>query len=88
MLGVAMGARVIAIDVGAGAAASSASEFGADAVIDPGGTDAGAALKDLTHGEGVDAALDCTGHPDARLAAVRATAHLGPGRLRRARATR
>jgi threonine dehydrogenase-like Zn-dependent dehydrogenase len=72
MLGVAMGARVIAIDVGA-ERRQLGQEFGADAVIDPGGTDVVAALKALTDGEGVDAALDCSGHPDARLAAARAT---------------
>jgi threonine dehydrogenase-like Zn-dependent dehydrogenase len=72
MLGVAMGARVIAIDVG-GARRELGRELGADAVLDPGATDVVAALKGLTGGEGVDAALDCTGHPDARLAAVRAT---------------
>ena len=60
-------------------------EFGADAVVDPGATDVVAALKALTDGEGVDAALDCTGQPDARLAAVRAHAHLGARRLRRGR---
>jgi threonine dehydrogenase-like Zn-dependent dehydrogenase len=28
-------------------------------------------LRELTGGDGVDAALDCTGHADARVAAVR-----------------
>jgi threonine dehydrogenase-like Zn-dependent dehydrogenase len=72
MLGVAMGARVIAIDVGA-ERRQLGQEFGADAVVDPGATDVVAALKALTDGEGVDAALDCSGHPGARLAAARAT---------------
>jgi threonine dehydrogenase-like Zn-dependent dehydrogenase len=72
MLGVAMGARVIAIDVGAERRALGR-DLGADAVVDPGAADPVTALKDLTEGEGVDAALDCSGHPDARLAAVRAT---------------
>lgn len=72
MLGVAMGARVIAVDVGA-ERRQLGREFGADAVVDPGAGEPVAALKALTDGEGVDAALDCTGSPDARLAAVRAT---------------
>ena len=32
-----------------------------------------AALHELTSGEGVDAALDCSGHADGRLGAIRAT---------------
>jgi threonine dehydrogenase-like Zn-dependent dehydrogenase len=70
LLGAAMGARVIALDVVA-ERRQLAKEFGADAVIDPRETDPVAALRELTGGEGVDAALDCTGHPDARAAAVR-----------------
>ena len=31
------------------------------------------ALRELTHGEGVDLAIDCSGVPAARLAAVQAT---------------
>ena len=66
-------ARVSSRSTSAASGASSGRQLGADAVIDPGATDVVAALKGLTDGEGVDAALDCTGHPDARLAAVRAT---------------
>ena len=36
-----------------------------------------AALRDLTHGEGVEAALDCTGNPEARVAAVRSAGTWG-----------
>ena len=72
MLAVAMGARVIAIDVGR-ERRDLGRAFGAEAAIDPGAADVVAALKDLTEGEGVDAALDCSGHPEARLAAARAT---------------
>jgi threonine dehydrogenase-like Zn-dependent dehydrogenase len=50
-----------------------AETFGADHVIDPSATDPVAALKDLTHGEGVHKGLDCTGNAGARAAAVRAT---------------
>lgn len=66
----AMGARVIAIDIGAERRAL-ATEFGADAVIDPGADDPVAAIRDLTHGEGAHLTLDCSGNPDARAAAVR-----------------
>jgi threonine dehydrogenase-like Zn-dependent dehydrogenase len=72
LLGRAMGARVIAIDV-VPERRELARQFGAKAAIDPREADPAAALKDLTYGEGVDAALDCTGHPDARVAAVRST---------------
>jgi threonine dehydrogenase-like Zn-dependent dehydrogenase len=70
MLGRAMGARVLAIDV-VPERRELARELGAEAAIDPRDVDAASALRDLTYGEGVDAALDCTGHPDARVAAVR-----------------
>ncbi len=69
-LAAAMGARVIAIDVGAERRAM-ASEFGADAVIDPAADDPVAAIRELTHGEGAHLTLDCSGNPDARAAAVR-----------------
>jgi threonine dehydrogenase-like Zn-dependent dehydrogenase len=71
-LGTAMGARVIALDPTPERRAF-ASDFGADVVIDPAADDPVAALKDLTHGEGVDLALDCSGAEAARSAAVRAT---------------
>ncbi len=72
MLGAAMGARVIAVDI-APERLKLARDFGADALINSKETDPIAALKQLTHGEGVDAAMDCSGHPDARAAAVRST---------------
>jgi len=72
LLATAMGARVIAVDVGAERLAL-ARDFGADAVIDGRDNDPVAALKELTHGEGVDLAIDCSGSPEARVAAVRAT---------------
>ncbi len=70
LLGVAMGARVVAIDISPERLAL-AREFGADIVINSKETDPVAALRDVTHGEGVEASMDCTGHPDARAAAVR-----------------
>jgi threonine dehydrogenase-like Zn-dependent dehydrogenase len=72
LLAKAMGARVLALDVSA-ERLGLASGFGADVTIDPSTTDAIAAIKDLTHGEGTDLALDCSGNPDARATAVRST---------------
>ena len=76
LLGVAMGARVIALDVVA-ERRQLARTFGAEAVIDPSEVDPVTALRDLTHGEGVEVALDCTGNPDARVAAVRSAGTWG-----------
>jgi threonine dehydrogenase-like Zn-dependent dehydrogenase len=69
-LAVAMGARVIALDV-SGERLKRAGEFGAAATIDPGAGDAVAAIKELTHGVGADLTLDTSGTPAGRLAAVR-----------------
>ena len=71
-LGTAMGARVVAIDM-TRERLDFAKELGADVVIDPSADDPVAALKDLTHGEGVSLALDCSGAEAARIAAIRAT---------------
>jgi threonine dehydrogenase-like Zn-dependent dehydrogenase len=71
-----MGARVIALDVGAERLAR-AKEFGADALIDPGSNDAPAAIKDLTHGLGADFTLDTSGTAAGRLVAVRAARKWG-----------
>jgi threonine dehydrogenase-like Zn-dependent dehydrogenase len=76
MLGVAMGARVVAVDPVAERRAL-AREFGAESVIDPAATDPVVALHELTDGEGVDVALDCSGIPDARVAAVRSATTWG-----------
>ena len=67
-----MGARVIALDIGSERRAL-ANEFGADAVIDPSANDVDpvAQIHELTHGEGADLTLDCTGIPEARINAVR-----------------
>jgi threonine dehydrogenase-like Zn-dependent dehydrogenase len=65
LLGAKMGARVIAIETNAERRAL-AKEFGADVAVD-----SAEAIKEFTHGEGVDLALDCTGIAAARLAAVR-----------------
>ena len=47
--------------------------MGAETVLDPAADDPVAALKELTHGQGVDLALDCSGAETARAAAIRAT---------------
>jgi threonine dehydrogenase-like Zn-dependent dehydrogenase len=71
-LGAAMGARVIALDI-TPERRELARGFGADAVLDPAVEDPVVALKELTHGTGVDLALDCSGAEAARAAAIRAT---------------
>ncbi|MBI1848384.1 MAG: zinc-binding dehydrogenase, partial [Candidatus Rokubacteria bacterium] len=76
MLGTAMGARVVAIDVTA-ERLKLARDFGADAVVNARETDPIAALKELTHGEGVETAMDCSGQAEGRLAAVRSAATWG-----------
>lgn len=70
MLGSAMGARVIAVDP-APERRQLALDFGAAEVIDPSAVDPVEAVRDLTHGEGAEATLDCSGVPDARVAAVK-----------------
>jgi threonine dehydrogenase-like Zn-dependent dehydrogenase len=76
MLGRAMGARIIALDVAPERRALAAS-LGADEVVDPRAGDPVAALRALTGGQGVEVAVDCTGNPEARLAAVRSAATWG-----------
>ncbi len=72
LLASAMGARVIAVDVEAKRLVL-AEEFGADTVVDASRVDPVAALRERTAGRGVDMALDCSGHPEARVQAVKAT---------------
>src|SRR5262249_20179170 len=71
-LAVAMGARVIALDVGK-ERLERAKEFGAAEVVNPQAEDAVAAIRELTHGRGADLTLDTSGAPSARASAVRAT---------------
>jgi len=70
VLGVAMGARVIAVETSP-ERIKLAEEFGAAAAIDASREDAVSAIRDLTNGVGADLALDCTGAAAARRAAVR-----------------
>jgi threonine dehydrogenase-like Zn-dependent dehydrogenase len=70
LLGSKMGARVIAVEANAERLAL-AKQYGADTLVDSSKVDVEKTLKELTRGEGVDLALDCTGVAAARLAAVR-----------------
>ena len=72
LLGAKMGARVIAVETNDERLAL-AKQFGANSLVNSTKDDPEKALKELTRGEGVDLALDCTGVAAARLAAVRAT---------------
>jgi threonine dehydrogenase-like Zn-dependent dehydrogenase len=76
LLAKAMGARVVAIDISQERLAL-ARDFAADEVIDSTERDAVRAILDLTHGEGADAALDCTGKSPARIAAVKSARKWG-----------
>src|SRR5213076_2649699 len=76
MLGHAMGARVIAVDI-SNERLKLAREFGADAVVNSKDTDPVAAIHDLTHGEGAETTMDCTGVADARVAAVQSAGTWG-----------
>lgn len=66
----AMGARVIAVDIVPERLAL-AREHGADVTLNAADGDAVKAIQELTHGEGADATLDCTGNPEARVNMVR-----------------
>jgi threonine dehydrogenase-like Zn-dependent dehydrogenase len=70
-LATAMGARVLALDPEP-ERRRMAGELGAEVALDPNTTDAVAAIRALTHGLGADATLDCSGHPEARVACARA----------------
>ena len=54
---------------------------GADAVIDPAADDPVKAIRDLTHGEGADKAIDCTSSSEARRNAVLSTRIFGTAAL-------
>ncbi|MGH7933292.1 MAG: zinc-binding dehydrogenase, partial [Candidatus Binataceae bacterium] len=69
---VAMGARVIALDVSPERLLL-AKRFGAEVTIDASGKDPVGAIKDLTHGLGADFTLDTSGRPEGRALAVRGT---------------
>ena len=64
-LATVMGARVIAVDPLVERRAL-ASELGADVALDSSAGSVVDAIRELTHGEGADATLDCTGNSEAR----------------------
>jgi threonine dehydrogenase-like Zn-dependent dehydrogenase len=76
LLAKSMGARVIAVDLSPERLAL-AKSFGADELINPKDGDPVEAIRELTHGEGAETTLDCTGQPDARAAAVKSAAIWG-----------
>ena len=65
LLGKAMGARVVAVDV-TPERLELAEAFGADVVLNPREVDVVATVKELTFGEGADAALETSGNAEAR----------------------
>lgn len=69
LLAGAMGARVIAVDV-TPARLDLARQLGAEVVLNAAEVDPVAAIRELTHGEGADATLDCTGQAAARVQTV------------------
>jgi threonine dehydrogenase-like Zn-dependent dehydrogenase len=76
MLGRVMGARVIAIDV-VPERLTLARELGAEAVINPKDTDPVKAIHDLTHGEGAETTMDCSGTSEGRLGALQSAGTWG-----------
>jgi L-iditol 2-dehydrogenase len=76
LVGKARGARVIAVDVIEDRLALAAS-LGADETVNSADGDVVARLLELTHGRGVDAAVDCSGAPAAQNAALDAACRHG-----------
>ena len=72
----ALGARVVAVDM-LDARLAMATTLGADEVVDPRSVDVVARLRELTGGEGVDVAVDCSGSPAAQNAALDAARRFG-----------
>ena len=75
-LAVAMGARVIAVDISP-ERRKLAKDFGAEVTLDGKSNDIVTQIRDLTHGEGAEKTLDCSSAPDARAAVVRAVRSWG-----------
>ncbi|MBI4191605.1 MAG: zinc-binding dehydrogenase [Betaproteobacteria bacterium] len=72
LFGVATGARVIAVEPVA-YRRELAKSLGCDVAIDPRQVDPVEVINELTHGEGADATLDCTGIPEPRVNTIRST---------------
>jgi threonine dehydrogenase-like Zn-dependent dehydrogenase len=75
-LATAMGARVIAVDLSA-ERRQLARELGAELAIDPSAASPVQQIREATHGDGADATLDCTGHPEARANCAKAARQWG-----------
>ncbi len=76
LVGKALGAQVIAVDV-LPERLNLARELGADEVVNSAETDPVAVIRELTGGRGADAAVDCSGAPAAQNAALDSTAKRG-----------
>ena len=76
MLGVAMGARVIAVDIVPERLAL-ARELGAEHVVNPKDADPVKAIHDLTRGEGAETTMDCSGSSEGRLGALQSAGTWG-----------
>jgi threonine dehydrogenase-like Zn-dependent dehydrogenase len=76
MLGRAMGARVIAVDVVPERLAL-ARELGAEETINARDTDAVKTIHELTHGEGAETTMDCSGAAEGRLGALQSAGTWG-----------
>ena len=72
LLGTAMGARVIAVDIESKRLELAVS-FGAEETLNPADGDVVDTVKTLTNGKGADRSIDCSGSSQGRLHAVRAT---------------
>jgi propanol-preferring alcohol dehydrogenase len=76
LIGKGRGARVIAVDV-LESRLEMARQLGADEVVNSADGDPVERLRALTHGEGVDIAIDCSGKPAAQNAALDSTRKQG-----------
>src|SRR5437762_13605413 len=76
VLGRAMGARVIAVDVVPERLAL-ARELGAEPAINAGDADPVKAIHDLTRGEGAETTMDCSGSSEGRLGALQSAGTWG-----------
>lgn len=72
VLGKAMGARIIAVDI-ADERLQLATSFGAHETVNASKEDVIDRLHELTGGHGVDYAMECSGYAEARLNAIRST---------------
>jgi len=76
LFGVATGARVIVVEPVA-YRRDLAKSLGADVTINPMETDPVEAIRKLTHGEGADATIDCTGIPEPRVQMIKSARIFG-----------